>query len=122
MDLSVKSIQENWNKKSTAQKVGTVAAGVVGVAAVASAVVAGVKGKKIVTDEFVKGLGLKNGENAIEKASDLKFFKKAGLILGEGYKKIGGEIKDGAINAYNAVKKFLNKKGGEGTPAPTDAQ
>ena len=106
--MGINAIQ-SFKEMSTGKKVATVAAGVAATAAVASAVAAGVKGKKIVTDDFVKGLGLKNGENAIEKVSDLKFFKKAGLILSNGYKEIGNNIKETSVKAFNAVKNFFKK-------------
>ena len=104
MDLSIKSIQENWKNKSTAQKVGTVAAGVAGAAAVGVTTAAAIRGGKLnklgkYTEEGDKFV-LKNAD----AAKDAKFTDKAKgawNALVDGFKSIF--TKDGR-KAWNGVE------------------
>ena len=91
MDLSIKAIKENWNKKSTAQKVGTVAAGTAAAAAVAVTTAAAIRGGKLhKIDSFEKVDG-KWAKKADEAAKDAKFTDKvkgAWNTLVDGFKSI----------------------------------
>lgn len=89
------SLNANVANHSKAKTVAKVAAGVVGAAAVASVVAAGVLGKgKIDADKFV---------------GKTKHAKALVAQLGEGYKVIGGKIAKTATQAWGAVKGLADK-------------
>ena len=103
MGLSIKSIQENWNKKTTAQKVGTVAGTVVAGAAVAVGTASAIRAGKLSKlakysqdgDKFVK---------LEDAAKDAKFTEKVkGLWtkFTDGFKSVF--TKDGR-KAWNGVE------------------
>ena len=105
MDLSIKSIKENWNKKSTAQKASTVAAGVAATAAVATAIAAGVKGK-VDVDAFVKKVAKADKDYNPADFKSLKFTDK----IKYGFEKIGNGYKKGWEVVSNGVKNLFSKK------------
>ena len=92
MDLSIKSIKENWNKKSTAQKVGTVAGTAVAAAAIGVTTAAAIRGGKLhKVDLFEKNADGKWAKKANEAAKDAKFtdkIKGAWNTLVDGFKSI----------------------------------
>ena len=109
--MDVNSVQP---KMTTGQKVAAVAGGIAAAAGVAATVYAGIQGKKIVTDEFVTKLGLKDGEKAIEKFADLKVLDKAKYVMAEGFKKLGGDISGLWTKGIDAVKGLFAKIGKKG--------